>query len=451
MIYTPYDYQKKAYDWIIEHPGAGLFLKMGLGKTIITLTAINDLIYDMFDISRALVIAPLRVAESTWVQEAAKWEHLQGLTIVRALGAESRRIQAIESGMDVTVINRENVEWLVSKYQKHWPFDMVVIDELSSFKSPRTRRFRALRKIMPQVKRVVGLTGTPGQLIDLWAQVYLLDKGKRLGKTVTGYRERYFTPDKRNAMTVFSWKPKPEAQEAIEKKISDICISMSDKDYLKLPERIDRPVMLQLPDKAMKQYKQLEKDLVLPLVDSAIVAPVAATLSNKLLQMANGAVYDDKGAVQEIHNVKLQALQDIIDQSEGASVLVFYWYKHDRNRLLAHFPTARTLDSGKDVDNWNAGKIPVLFAHPLSAGYGLNLQAGGHIIVWFGLTWSLEQDQQAIARLYRQGQMHGVVVYRLIAKGTIDEDVMMAIERKADGQEALLAAIKAKINEYGEG
>ena len=342
------------------------------------------------------------------------------------------------------------MEWLVDLYDKNWPFDMVVIDELSSFKSSKAKRFRALRKVRPMIKRIVGLTGTPAPngLIDLWPQVYLLDQGERLGKTVTGYRNRYFEPGKRNRTVIFTWDPKPGAEEAIYSKLEDLCVSMSAEDWLQMPERIDREVIVQIPEAARAQYDQLERDLLLPFAGGDITADTMAILSNKLLQMANGAVYDENGATREIHQAKIEALDDILEAANGQPVLVFYNYQHDRDRLLKHIPAARVLDTEDDIEKWNQGKIPVMLAHPASAGHGLNLQAGGNIIVWFGLTWSLELYQQANARLYRQGQDKSVIIHHLVAEETIDGDVMAALAGKDVSQKALLEAVKARIEKY---
>jgi len=452
MIFKPHDYQQHAIEKILDLPAVGLFLDMGMGKTICALTAVLDLLYNWFDVAKVLVIAPKRVAEDTWSRETQKWEHTKHLKIAKALGTAKQRKAALESQADIYVINRENTEWLVDLYQKDWPFDMVVIDELSSFKSSKARRFRALRKVRPFIKRIVGLTGTPAPngLIDLWPQLYLLDQGERLGKTVTGYRNRYFEPGRRDPRRgiVFEWNPKPGAEEAIYEKISDICISMQAKDYLELPERVNNVIPVNLPAMAWAKYEQLEKDLLLPFTESDVVADTAAVLSNKLLQMANGAVYDEDRGVKQIHGAKLEALEDVVEAANGKPVLVYYAYRHDRDRIKDKFKSARFLDTEKDIKDWNDGKVEILLAHPASAGHGLNLQTGGHIIVWFGLTWSLELYQQGNARLDRQGQQHNVIIHHLVAEGTIDEDVMKVIEGKAVGQEALLEAVKARIRSY---
>lgn len=453
MKYQPYPYQVYATNRILEQEAVGLFLDLGLGKTVATLTAIDQLLYDYFEVSKVLVIAPLRVAQKTWPDEIQKWDHLKHLRISKVLGTEKQRMAALQAQADIWIINRENVEWLVNLYGKDWPFDMVVIDELSSFKSSKARRFRALRKVRSMIKRIVGLTGTPAPngLIDLWPQIYLLDQGERLGKTVTGYRSRYFEPGKRNRTVIFTWDPKPGAKEAIYSKLEDLCISMSAKDWLQMPERIDRVIKVTLSDETWAAYRQLEKDLLLPFADGDITADNMAVLSNKLLQMANGAVYDENGLVREIHQAKIEALDDVVEAANGQPVLVFYAYQHDRDRLLTHIPAARVLETEKDIDDWNRGKVQVMLAHPASAGHGLNLQAGGNIIVWFGLTWSLELYQQANARLYRQGQEKSVIVHHLVAEGTIDEDVMKALIVKDVSQNALLEAVKARIEEVRAG
>jgi SNF2 family DNA or RNA helicase len=451
LIFKPHNYQEYAKEWIIEKPSSGLFLDLGMGKTVCTLTAVEELLYDYFDVAKVLVIAPLRVAEDTWSSEVEKWEHLKNLKISKVLGKEETRIISLKEKADIYVINRENVEWIVEYLGKGWFFDMVVIDELSSFKSPKSNRFKALKKVRPFIKKIVGLTGTPAPngLLDLWSQVYLLDGGERLGKTLTGYRDRYFQPDKRNQTVIFSWKPVEGAEDRVYEKLKDICISMKASDYLELPARINNSIMVQLPKIAEEKYKKLEKELLLPLEESDVVANTAAVLTNKLLQMANGAVYDENGEVKEIHDAKLKALDDVIEAANGKPVLVFYSYKHDLDRLSKHLKNKdfRVLNTSKDIETWNKGKVPIMLVHPASAGHGLNLQFGGNIIVWFGLTWSLELYQQANARLYRQGQQQSVVVNHIIAKGTIDEEVMRALDNKEVGQEALLKAVKARLKQ----
>jgi SNF2 family DNA or RNA helicase len=455
MIYKPYQYQQYATNWIIDKKYSALFLDCGLGKTVITLTAISDLLYDYFEITKALVIAPLRVAQSTWDEEVFKWDHLKSIKISKVIGTEKERIKALNTKADIYIINRENVKWLVDFYKTNWPFEMVVIDELSSFKSPKSQRFKALRKVRPLIKRIVGLTGTPAPngLIDLWSQIYLLDSGARLGKTVTGFREKYFLPDKRNQHIIFTYKPKEGAKEEIYEKLSDICVSMKGKDYLELPERMDNIISVELSSGAKKQYEVLEKELILSLEDSDILAGSAAVLANKLLQMANGAVYDEDGEVRYIHDEKLKALDELIEAAGGKPVLIFYGYQHDKDRIMSYIKKLkpRTLQSDKDIKDWNRGEIQILLAHPASCGHGLNLQAGGNIIIWFGLTWSLELYQQANARLHRQGQRKTVIIHHILAKGTIDERVMKALKEKDTSQAALIEAVKARMDKYNEG
>lgn len=410
---------------------------------MITLTAIEELMYDYFEVSRVLVIAPKRVAQDTWSREHQKWDHLKDLRVSVVTGTPAQRKRALAADADVYVIGRDNVVWL-TEILPEWPFDMVVIDELSSFKSNQAMRFKHLRRVLPRSRRVVGLTGTPSpnSLMDLWAELYLLDRGERLGKTIGCYREEYFRPGKTDGHVIYSWEPRKGAREKIEKLISDICVSMSAEDYLTLPERIDIevPVTLSAQDKSL--YDQMEHDQVLPVDDEhSIVALNAAGVMNKLLQMANGAVYDDEGNVIRLHEAKLEALEEIIDTA-GEPVLVFYSFKHDKTAIEQRIKGVREIQSPKDIADWNAGKIPVLLAHPASVGYGLNLQDGGHVIVWYGLTWSLEQYQQANARLYRQGQQKPVIVHHLIAEGTVDEQVMQALKHKDTSQSALLAALK---------
>lgn len=446
MKFKPYPYQEEAIRRIIEQPATGLFLDMGMGKTVITLTAIEKLMYDYFEVNKALVIAPKRVAETTWPDEVKAWDHLRNLRVSVVLGSEEKRLKALQQEADIYVINRENVVWLVETLGRRWPFDMVVIDELSSFKSPKAKRFRALRRVRPKIKRIVGLTGTPAPngLIDLWPQIYLLDQGERLGRTVTGYRARYFEPEKMDSsrQIVYKWRLKPGAEKAIYRKLEDICVSMRAEDWLTLPERIDRVIPVKLPDAAYSKYQELERQMLLTYADGDVVASTGATLAGKLLQMANGAVYDENKGVKEIHEAKLDALEDVLEAANGKPVLVFYTYQHDLDRIVARFPQARLLDTEQDIRDWNNGTIELMLAHPAAAGHGLNLQAGGHIIAWFGLPWSLELYQQANARLYRQGQTNRVVIHHLVAQGTIDEDVMVALRDKEHDQNALLKAVK---------
>lgn len=441
-----HSYQKYGVDFIINHPIAGLLLDLGLGKTVTTLTAIEELMYDRFEISRVLVIAPLRVGLSVWKQECEKWEHLQKLKCSVAIGTESERKKALNDDADIYIINRENVEWLISKSGVPFNFDMIVIDELSSFKSHQSKRFKALRKIRPKVKRIVGLTGTPApnSLMDLWAEINILDMGERLGRFITRYREAYFRPDKMNGSIVYSYKPLENAENDIYDKISDICISMKAADYLKMPDRVDNVIPVEMSKSEKELYNKMKNEMVVPIADAYIDAVNAAALSNKLLQMANGAVYDENGDVKEIHQRKLYALEDLIESSNGKPVLVFYNFKHDKDRISEKF-NAREIKNEKDIRDWNDGKIQIALAHPASTGHGLNLQAGGSTIIWFGLTWSLELYQQANARLYRQGQSNTVVIHHIVTKGTIDEDVIKAIKKKGKTQDDLINAVKARL------
>lgn len=449
-----HEYQKVAVQHIIEHPYCALLLEMGLGKSISTLTAIKKLMDEYLEISNVLIIAPKRVAESTWSDEISKWDNLRGLTVSKILGTEKQRKAALRVSADIYIINRENVVWLVSHLQGYWPFDTIVIDELSSFKSPKSARFRALRLVRPKASRVIGLTGTPAPngLIDLWSQLYLLDLGERLGKTITSYRSKYFRPGRTNGQIVFDYKLNNGSEEAIYNQIGDICISMKAEDYLQLPERISRTVEIHLPEKMKELYDEFEKEQVLALEneDGDISAVNAAALSNKLLQFSNGAIYDSERNIHRIHDEKLDALEEIVEAANGQSVLVFYSFKHDlyriQERLKKYHPIA--IGGPDDIKSWNDGRIQLLLAHPASAGHGLNLQAGGHIVAWFGLNWSLELYQQANARLHRQGQTKPVIIHHLIAKDTMDEDVMKALSGKADKQEALMQAVKARIKKW---
>ena len=444
MKYKPYDYQTFATNFVLEHPACGLILDMGLGKSVITLTALWSLLLDSFDVGKVLVVAPKRVAENTWPTELKKWEHLDGLTWSLVLGSEKDRRAALQRRAKIYIINRENVTWLVDNYR--WDFDTLVIDELSSFKSSKAQRFRALKRVRPRISRVIGLTGTPqpNGLLDLWPQMYLLDMGQRLGRFVGGYRERFFLPDKRNREVIYSYKPKEGAEEKIYELISDICISMRAADNLDMPGLVASRVEVQMNAKERKLYEEFERDMVLHLKDGDLDAVNAAALSGKLVQMANGAVYGENRKVHHIHDRKLDALEDIIEAANGKPLLVAYWYKHDLERIRQRFEV-RTIDTPKDIADWNEGKIPVALIHPASAGHGLNLQDGGSTIVWFGLTWSLELYQQLNARLWRQGQKHTVVIQHIVAAGTHDEDIMNALEKKDMSQTALIAAVKARI------
>lgn len=448
MKYCPHDYQTYATNFILRHPISAVFLDMGLGKSVITLTAIFDLVLDSFLIRKVLVIAPLRVARDTWPFEIEKWDHLKDLTYSVAIGTEQERKFALMRNVDVYIINRENVDWLVNKSGLPFDFDMVVVDELSSFKAYSSKRFKALRRVRPKVKRIVGLTGTPSSngLMDLWAEIGILDMGQRLGRFITHYRNKFFTPEKRNQLVVFSYKPLPGAEDEIYRLISDITISMKNTDYIKLPELVMNEIPVWLSEKDQKVYDTMKRDLILSLEGRDIDAANAAALSGKLLQMANGAVYDENGGVAHLHDRKLDALEDIIEAANGKPVLVAYWFKHDLERILNRFP-AEKLDSTASIKRWNDGKIPLAVIHPASAGHGLNLQAGGSTLVWFGLTWSLELYQQTNARLWRQGQKDTVVIHHIITKCTIDEDVIRALKRKEKVQSTLINAVKTNLKE----
>ena len=446
MKFIPHDYQQYAIDFIKNNEVAAVLLDMGLGKTSITLTAVNDLIFDSFEVSKVLVIAPLRVARDTWPAEIKKWDHLKHLRYSVAVGSESERLAALRKEADIYIINRENVDWLVNKSRVSFDFDMVVIDELSSFKSHQSKRFKSLLKVRPFIKRIVGLTGTPSSngLMDLWAQFRILDMGKRLGRYITHYRNAYFLPDKRSADRIFTYKPADGAEQMIYDRISDITISMKSADYLKLPECIinEVPVFMDTKEKAI--YETFKEDMVAKIKDEEIDAANAAVLSGKLLQMANGCIYDEDKKAIKIHDRKLDALEDLIESANGKPLLVAYWFQHELARIKERFPV-REIKTSKDIEDWNKGKIPLAVIHPASAGHGLNLQTGGSTLVWFGLTWSLELYQQCNARLHRQGQTDTVVIHHIIAKGTIDEDVMAALQRKEKIQNALINAVKAKL------
>lgn len=453
MIYVPHDYQKYAIDFIEQKPISALLLDMGLGKTSITLTAINNLLFDSFEVHKVLVIAPLRVARDTWKNEIAKWEHLKDLVVSVAVGSELDRLRALKSKADIYIINRENIQWLVEKSGVKFDFDMIVIDELSSFKSGKSKRFQNLLKVRPLAKRIVGLTGTPTSngLMDLWAQFRILDFGKRLGRFITHYRNDYFMPDRRNGAIVYSYKPLPFAEETIYDKLSDITISMKAKDYLNMPDLITTEYEVYLSEDEKDKYNELKNEFVLDIDEDDITVSNAAVLSNKLSQLANGAIYTDElKNVVEVHNRKLEALEDIIEFANGKPLLVSYWFKHDYTRIKKLLDslgvTYASLDSSESINRWNNKELEVGLIHPASAGHGLNLQDGGSTIVWFGLTWSLELYQQTNARLWRQGQNDStVVIQHIITKGTIDEDIMKALSRKDKTQEALINAVKANI------
>ena len=446
MKYKAHEYQEYATKFIEDNEESAVFLECGLGKSVITLTAIKNLMA-RGEVSRVLVVAPLRVGKTTWPEEIGKWDHLGGLTYAVAIGSVAERLNALKTQADITIINRENVEWLIDKSGMPFDYDMLVIDELSSFKSFKAKRFKALLKVRPQITRVVGLTGTPSSngLMDLWAEFRLLDLGERLGRYITRYRLAYFTPDKRNAQVVFSYKPLPGAEERIYDKIDDITISMRASDYLKLPSLVMNTMVVEMGDKEKEIYDNLCDDMVVSLGDNEIDAVNAASLSNKLLQMANGAVYGEEQSVHHIHDEKLNALEDLIESANGKPVLVAYWFKHDLARIKAKFPFVREIKTDADIRAWNRGEIEVGVIHPASAGHGLNLQTGGSTLIWFGLTWSLELYQQTNARLYRQGQKNTVVIHHIVTKGTIDERVLKALEKKEKTQNSLIDAVKAEL------
>lgn len=448
MQYKPHKYQELAIKKMINTPRCGLFLDMGLGKTSITLTVIEYLMYSEFEIDKVLVIAPLRVAEDTWATEAGKWEHTRGLKIEKILGTPKQRRQALAREADIYIINRENVKWLCDELSciGGWDFDMVVIDELSSFKSSKAQRFKALRKYTPLAKRVVGLTGTPAPngFIDLWSQMYLIDSGERLGKSITAYRNKYFNSRQITSNGVCTYDAKAGAEAEIMNRVSDICVSMKAEDWLEMPERIDNICYVELNEKEQQMYDKFERDSYMEFLQGKVAALNAAGLTNKLLQFSNGAMYTLEGGYASTNTKKLERLSEIVDDANGNPILCFYSFKHDLERITDKFPFARKLRTSKDIDEWNKGNIRLLLAHPASAGHGLNLQAGGNIIVWFGLTWSLELYQQANARLYRQGQEKSVIIHHLITKGTADEQVLKSLQGKRDIQDELLIALKAK-------
>lgn len=456
MKFTPHDYQAYCIDYIKSHPISALLLDMGLGKTAITLTALRDLMLDDLQVSKVLVIAPLRVARDTWPAEVEKWDHLAELDTSVIVGDLKTRVAAISANALVYIINRENIKWLVEYYEKNglrWDFDCVVIDELSSFKNYQSQRFKYLRKVRPFVKRWIGLTGTPTSngLMDLWAEIGILDGGERLGRFIGRFRDAYFKAGSMNPSTgvVFSYIPRPGAEEQIYEKISDITISMKAVDHLDMPECIyvNHEVVMSAPER--KLYDQLKRDLIIPLDDGDIDAANAASLSNKLLQMSNGAVYDENQEPRIIHGKKLEMIEDLIEAANGQPVLIAYWFKHDKTRIMEYLAAAgytpRDLKESQDIKDWNSGSIPVALIHPASAGHGLNIQSGGHILIWFGLTWSLELYQQTNARLWRQGQSETVTVHHIVTKDTVDEDVLAALASKDVTQEKLIAAVKARL------
>lgn len=459
MEFIPHTYQKYCIDKILEIKKLGLFLDMGLGKTVTTLTAIKELKYNRFAVRKVLIIAPKKVAESTWSREKDKWDHTKMLRVSSVLGSANKRIRALCTPADMYVINRENTQWLVDYYRNDWPFDMVIIDESTSFKSPKAKRFKALAGISPRIDRMVLLTGTPSPngVADLWSQIYLLDGGARLGARYTQFREQYFDPDKRGKNVIYSYKLKDDnSYTSITDKISDICVSMKAEDYIRLPDIVYNTVEVELDKKARKAYDDMERDLILSLPEdeNEISVASAAALSNKLLQLANGAIYDESHMVHTIHECKMEAFTELIESLSGKNVLVFYSFQHDKDRIKKALEKSRLevrdLKTDADVADWNAGKINVLLTHPASSAYGLNLQEGGNHVIWFGLTWNLELYQQANKRLHRQGQKEKVFVHRLVCQDTRDGDVLMALEHKGDAQDAIIESLKARIRKVRE-
>ena len=456
MIFNPYPYQQYCIDSIIYNRSVGLFLDMGLGKTVITLTAVHDLRYNRWEVAKPLIIAPKKVAEATWTTEARKWEHLKKMRVVPVLGTVQQRLRALATPADLYVINRENTQWLVEHFKNSWPFDMVILDESSSFKNGSSKRFKALKLVRSRIRRMVALTGTPASngLEDLWAQVYLLDGGARLGPTLGAYRDKYFVPGRRNRTTIFNYTPKEGSFEMIKRAISDICISMKASDYLTLPDVIHNDIPVALDAAAARAYMQLEQDLLLQVDEDTITAGSAGVLTGKLLQLCNGAIYDESKKPILIHDCKIERFMELIEQLNGQHALVFYNFQHDKDRLIQALTSTklrvRVYSQAQDEADWNAGKIDILLAHPASCGYGLNLQQGGHHAIWFGLTWSLEQYEQANKRLHRQGQEHPVVIHHLIVQGGMDETVIEALKSKGDMQNALMAALKARISKISQ-
>ena len=452
MKYRPHEYQQYAIEYIETHPVSAVLLDMGLGKTSITLTALHDLLFDRFEAHKVLIIAPLRVARNTWPAELQKWDHLQDLTVSVVVGNAEERKAALAKQADLYVINREMVLWLVEQSGYKFDFDTVVIDELSSFKNHQSKRFRALMKVRPKVKRIIALTGTPSSngLMDLWAEFRLLDMGERLGRYITQYRTKYFMPDKRNAQIIFSYKPLPGAEEQIYGKISDITISMKAADFLPMPQRIESEYPVYLSEEEREKYDALKQEMVLQLPDEEITAANAASLSGKLSQLANGAIYTEEKNVITVHDRKLDALEDIIEAAAGKPILVAYWFQHDLQRITERLEALKVsyarISSPGSIELWNRGEFAVGLIHPASAGHGLNLQEGGSTLVWFGLTWSLELYQQTNARLWRQGQTAStVVIQHIVAKDTVDEKILKALTEKNNTQEALIAAVKAEL------
>ena len=457
--FIPHKYQLTAINHVINVPKCGLFLDMGLGKTVSTLTAIKELKYNRFQVNKVLIIAPKKVAEGTWSKEKDKWNHTKDFRVSLVLGSQQKRIKALSVNADLYIINRENIPWLVDYLRNDWYFDTVVIDESSSFKNSQSKRFKALKMVLPKINRLIELTGTPSPngVEDLWAQIYLLDQGERLEKYITHFRSRYMEPNKRNRSQIFDYKAKDGVYDHIINKISDICISMKSEDYLELPDLSYNEIPVVLNDKARKDYDKMERDFVLELEEAEedITAVNAAALSNKLLQISNGAVYDNSGIYTEVHNAKIDSFLELVESLQGRSLLVFYNFQHDKERIKKALEKSnlevRELKTVQDEDDWNARKIDVLFTHPASAAYGLNLQEGGNHVCWFGLTWNLEHYQQANKRLHRQGQKEKVIIHHLVTQGTRDEDVMRALDSKADVQEEIMQSLKARIRKVKEG
>ena len=450
--FNPYPHQEAGIRWIIEHPAAALIWGMGTGKTVTTLTALDLLLHDFLEAGPVLVIAPKRVALDTWTTESEGWEHLRHLKVAQIMGTAKQRKDVLrtvyEDPADLYIINRELVVWLTEFFGQYWPFPIVVVDELSSFKSAQAKRWKALRRVRGRIRRFIGLTGTPrpNGLEDLWPEMYLLDLGQRLGKTLGAFRARYLIPDKSNGYVVYSYRPKEGAEAEVYDKISDICMSIKKEDVLSLPGQIYSDIVVRPPDALLKKYKKFERDKVLESLDAEgdIVAGSAAALTNKLLQFANGAIYDEDRQVHELHDLKLEALEELVEQAGGDPVLILYAYQHDEDRIKARIP-CRKLDTAQDIKDWNAGKIPVAIAHPASIGHGLNLQHGGHILIWFGLTWSLELYQQANERLNRPGQKNVCRIFHIVLQGTHDERVLQALARKEKGQTAAIEALRLEI------
>lgn len=457
--FVPHKYQLTAINHVINVPKCGLFLDMGLGKTVSTLTAIKELKYNRFQVNKVLIIAPKKVAEGTWSKEKDKWNHTKDFRVSLVLGSQQKRIKALSVNADLYIINRENIPWLVDYLRNDWYFDTVVIDESSSFKNSRSKRFKALKMVLPKINRLIELTGTPSPngVEDLWAQIYLLDQGTRLEKYITHFRAKYMEPNKRNRSQIFDYKIKDGVYDSIINKISDICISMKSEDYLELPDLSYNEIPVILNDKARRDYDKMERDFVLELegAEDEITAVNAAALSNKLLQISNGAVYDSTGIYTEVHDAKIEAFLELVERLQGKSLLVFYNFQHDRDRIKKALGKSdlvvKELKTTQDEDDWNAGKIDILLTHPASAAYGLNLQEGGNHVCWFGLSWNLEHYQQANKRLHRQGQKEKVIIHHLVTQGTRDEDVMRALDNKAGVQEEIMQSLKARIKKVKEG